>query len=235
MRVAIMQPYLFPYIGYFQLMHAVDTFVIYDDVSFIKKGWINRNRLLVNGQARFFTVPLVDASQNRRIRETMIATGPYEQFRRKFFATLTQQYQKAPYYPETKEIAEAVLNMHPLSIGDLARYSLEAVCAYVGISTRVVPSSTIYQNGQLGRVERLVDICRRELADTYVNAAGGKEIYTKEAFAEAGLTLCFLDSADIAYPQAGRGPFVANLSILDVLMNNPVEAVRHFLAQYKLV
>ena len=103
-----MQPYLFPYIGYFQLISEVDVFVNYDDVAFIQQGWINRNRLKINDEARYFTVPLADASSFRSIRETMIATVPYESFRRKFFTTIKTAYGKAPFYRETLDILEAI-------------------------------------------------------------------------------------------------------------------------------
>ena len=75
MTVAIMQPYLFPYIGYWQLIHAVDTFVIFDDVNYIKKGYINRNNILVNGQKQTFTLELMSASQNKLINDIDIGNN----------------------------------------------------------------------------------------------------------------------------------------------------------------
>jgi hypothetical protein len=167
MKIAIMQPYLFPYIGYFQLIHAVDKFVIYDDVAFIKGGWINRNRLKLNDEARFFTVPLANASPFRPIRETEVATQPYEHFRKKFFSALMNCYSKSTFYRETTRIVEEVFNAKPTTISDMAHRSIEVVCSYLGISTRIVPSSAIYDNSALKKADRLIDICRKELADTY--------------------------------------------------------------------
>ena len=230
-----MQPYLFPYIGYFQLINAVDTFVIYDDVAFIKRGWINRNRLRLDRAVRSFTVPLADASQNRRIRETQVALGPYEQFRKKFFATSDNYYSKSAFYRQTRPILADVFDPQPTTIADMARHSIEVVCRYLGIPTRIVPSSTIYNNCALKKAERLIDICRREHADTYINPAGGKELYTKGEFSKAGIELWFLESSTIEYRQIGGGEFIPNLSIIDVMMNNSADTIRQFLTQYELI
>src|SRR5688572_21251521 len=192
MKVAIMQPYLLPYIGYFQLISAVDTFVIYDDVAFIKQGWINRNRLKLGAEVRYFTVPLADASVNRSIRETRVAPGPYQQFRRKLFATLDTYYSKGAFYRETRRILDAVFDSQPSTIAAMARRSIEMVCSYLGIATRIVPSSTIYNNGALEGTQRIIDICNREHADTYINPSGGKELYAKREFTDAGIALWFL-------------------------------------------
>lgn len=235
MKIGIMQPYLFPYIGYFQLIHAVETFVVLDDVAFIKGGWINRNRLKINGSARFFTVPLAGASPFRPIRETQVAPGPYEHFRRKFFTTLINSYGKSRFFHETLRLAEDVFDARPTTIRDMAYRSIQMICSHLGIPTRVVPSSAIYDDSTLKGAERVMDICKREAADAYINSAGGKELYSKEEFSNAGISLWFLECRPIEYPQTGGGEFIPSLSILDVLMNNSVEEIRRFLTQYDLV
>ena len=142
-----MQPYLFPYIGYFQLIAAVDTFVVYDDVQFIKRGWINRNRLNVGGAASTFTVPLDDAGQDRSIRETKIQAEQYVHWRRKFFGTIDAWYRKASCYATVRPLLEAVLpEREDGTIADLALRSLHAVCEHSGITTRFVESSVRYEN-----------------------------------------------------------------------------------------
>lgn len=235
MKLGIMQPYLFPYIGYFQVIGAVDVFVNYDDVAFIQQGWINRNRLKVKDQARYFTVPLADASSFRSIRETMIATIPYRSFRRKFFATIKEVYGKAPHYGETLPLLEAVFVPQPGSIGDLAWQSVSAVCAYLRLKTRLVPTASAYDNSHLKKADRLIDVCRKEGADNYINAIGGMELYSKREFADAGIPISFLRSRRIEYHQVGQGEFIESLSILDVLMNNSIEAARGFLSMYDLI
>src|SRR6476620_3783147 len=143
MRVAIMQPYLFPYLGYFQLIAAADTFVVYDDVAFIRRGWINRNRLNVDGSATYFTVPIDDASQHRSIRETNLQSGQYSHWRRKFFGTIDAWYRRASSYALIRPLLETVFaEGEDGTIADLARRSLRAVCDYCGIATRFVETST---------------------------------------------------------------------------------------------
>jgi len=235
MKLGIMQPYLFPYIGYFQVIRAVDVFVNYDDVAFIRQGWINRNRIKIKDEARYFTVPLEDASSFRSIRETKVATAPYKSFRRKFFAAIHSAYGKAPFYRETLNLLEAVLVPQPASIGDLAWQSVSAVSAYLRLDTRLVPTSIIYDNSILRKADRLIDICLKEAANTYINAIGGIDLYSQDEFARAGIALRFIKTAAIEYPQCGQGDFVPNLSIVDALMNNSPDAVKKILDRHVLV
>jgi len=224
MKLAIMQPYLFPYIGYFQLINAVDVFVVYDDVAFINRGWVNRNRILVNKTAHYFTVPLSGASQNNLINETDIAAELYAQFRKKFFATLKTSYGRAPFFCETVNLVEQVFSPAVAGITDLARQGLEAVCAYLDITTRIVPTSTIYANTQLKKADRLIDICRAESAEIYINAIGGLELYSTEDFKTRGIDLKFIKSKPFEYRQFGD-EFVPWLSIIDVMMFNPKDKI----------
>jgi hypothetical protein len=236
MKVAIMQPYLFPYLGYFQLISAVDTFVIYDDVPFIRGGWINRNRLNVGGSPAYFTVPIEDASSFRSIRETNVQAEQYPRWRRKFFGTIEACYRKAASYSAIRPMLETVFpeGEHG-TIADLARRSLAAVCNHCGISTRVVDSSVTYDNSHLHKSARLIDICKREGADTYVNAQGGQELYTKEEFSAHALSLQFLRSIPVPYPQPPSEGFIANLSMIDVMMYNSREQMAPHLKSFEVV
>lgn len=232
MTLAIMQPYFLPYIGYMQLMSAVDTFVLYDDVAFINRGWINRNRLIINGQEYLFTVPLKDASQNKRINEVHLADDP--KWRGKLLKTMEQGYRKAPFYQTVMPLTEKIVNFTTDSIADLVYFSLVELNQYIGLNTRLVASSSIYNNVELKAQERILDICRQENATRYINPIGGMELYDKPTFAQAGIELNFIKSKSVEYPQL-KGNFVPWLSIIDVLMFNDVDSTRQLLKEYELV
>src|SRR5688500_2427861 len=201
MRLAVMQPYFFPYLGYFQLLHAVDRFVYYDDVAFIKQGWINRNRMLVQGRPAFFTVPLEDASSFRQIRETRIA--PRAGWRKKMLRSFQVSYGRAPFFTSAFSLLQRVLEQDHEDIASLSRASVEAVCDHLDLPVRRVPSSAAYGNEALTAADRLLDICRREGATTYVNVSGGRALYEADAFQQRGIDLRFLSPRPFDYPQLG--------------------------------
>ncbi|WP_461100991.1 WbqC family protein [Spirosoma koreense] len=232
MTLAIMQPYFLPYIGYMQLMSAVDTFVLYDDVAFINRGWINRNRLLINGQEYLFTVPLKDASQNKRINEVQLADDP--KWRSKLLKTIDQGYRKAPFYQTVMPLTENIVNFTTGSIAELVYNSLIELNQYLGIKTRLVQSSSVYNDADLKAQERILDICRQENATRYINPIGGTELYDKPTFTEAGIELNFIRTNRVEYPQF-RNEFVPWLSIIDILMFNDPSAVQLLLREYELV
>ena len=234
MTIAIMQPYVLPYIGYMQLMSAVDTFILYDDVAWINRGWINRNRLLINGQEYMFTIPVRDASQNKRINEVHISDDP--KWRGKLLKTIEQGYRKAPHYQTVMPLTEKVVNFATDSIAELAYFSLHELNQYLGLTARLVPSSDIYGNTDLKAQARIMDICKQEQATRYINPIGGLDLYDKPTFAQAGIELNFMNSRAIAYPQLTKNAdFMPWLSILDVLMMNDVAGVKAMLGEYELV
>ncbi|WP_176314457.1 WbqC family protein [Burkholderia vietnamiensis] len=226
MRLAIMQPYLFPYLGYFQLAAAVDRFVFYDDVAFIKNGWINRNRILLSGCAHYLTVPLAGAGSSHRIGD--VRMQPRERWLPRLRESLRHAYARAPYYPTVSALFERVVSYETDSIGDLAAHSVVEVCRFVGIGPEFVATSSGYGNDALKGQARVLDICARERARTYVNLPGRRNLYHRAAFAETGLELEFIEPGLPAYPQFGAA-FVPGLSILDVLMFNHVDKVRAML------
>ena len=231
-RLAIMQPYLFPYIGYLQLMAAVDTFVIYDDVAFINKGWINRNKILVGGKDNLFTVPLIGASQNRLIKDIEIDDST--KWRGKFLKTLEQSYKKAPQFQAVFPVVTEIIESEEKMIAGMIAKSLEKMANYLEIKTKIVSSSSIYQNENLKAQERILDICLKEKAQQYINPSGGIELYDKNHFAEQGISLNFIRSKPIVYPQF-QNEFVPWLSVIDVLMFNTKEQVTEILNQYELI
>lgn len=229
MKIAVMQPYLFPYVGYYQLVAAVDRFVFFDDVNFIVRGWINRNRILVGGEPRYFTVPLRGVSQNALINSVAVmADDP--KWSRQILDTLRQTYAKAPFRAAVMPIVEEVLLGTGPSISVMAESSVRRVCEYVGISPSWATSSMRdYGNRHLKAQERVIDICRREGASAYINPANGRALYSVSDFARAGLDLGFLRPTLSSYPQRAT-EFVPGLSILDLLMNVPPEEARRHLA-----
>jgi hypothetical protein len=233
MKLGIMQPYIFPYIGYFQLIKAVDRFVVYDDVAFIKQGWINRNRILLNGEPHTFTVPLKNASSFVTIGNTGINQDIYLIWCSKFLKTITQAYSKAPYYNEIFELISLVLFEPSDTISNLATNSLIKTCEYLKITTEFVRSAKHYLNSDLKAEVRVIDICKKEKADIYINPIGGKELYDKADFKQAGLDLFFLRTSNITYGQRAF-KFVPWLSIIDVMMYNAPETITGFLNDFEL-
>ena len=232
MKLGIMQPYIFPYIGYFQLINAVDKFVIYDDVNFINKGWINRNRILNNGKDSLFTIPLKEASQNKLINE--IDVNWDSAWKSKFIKTLEQCYKKAPFYSEILPIIEQTLSIDNEPVSKVIEHNLRLICNYLDIKTEIISSSAIYQNTHLKAQERILDICLQEKSSQYINPIGGLELYDKDFFEAKNLQLSFIKSNPIEYPQF-KNEFVPWLSMIDVLMFNSKEKIKEFLDNYELV
>lgn len=231
-RVAVMQPYLLPYIGYFQLMAAVDRFVLFDDVHYIQRGWINRNRILLDGQPHRFTLPLRGASQNRLICEIERIDDPA--WATRLLRTLHQAYARAPQYAAVLPLLERVLGNPALPLADYLRHGLEAVHAYLGLRCELVPSSRAYGNAELKGQQRILDICRQEGAQVYVNAIGGTALYDPAAFESRGVALRFLRPRPTHYAQWGE-PHLPWLSIVDALMFNSPAELRAMLAEADLL
>lgn len=223
MKLAIMQPYFVPYIGYFQLMAAVDRFVLFDDVSFINRGWINRNRILVGGREHLMTIPLRGASQNQLINQ--IALDDDLSWRAKLLKTIEQSYRKAPFYAETMPLVKDMLSCPETMLAPWLRYSLTAVHAWLELPCQIVASSAQYENQDYKGARRILDICRQEQASVYVNAPGGKDLYAPADFAALGMQLRFLQPRVAEYDQGGPA-FMPGLSIIDVLMHQGRAATR---------
>ncbi|HLV23610.1 MAG TPA: WbqC family protein [Moheibacter sp.] len=234
MRIAIMQPYIFPYIGYFQMVNAVDKFVFYDDVNFIKKGWINRNRILVNGQDCMLTVPLLKASQNNLILESYLRKDTYGEWKDKLLQTLELNYKKASHFEEIFPLLKTFFEADYDTISEMAIESVKSVSRYLGLNTEFILSSETYENKGMERQERLIDICKIEKANHYINALGGQELYKKEDFKKEGIQLDFIKTQPITYKQFNN-EFVPWLSIIDVLMFNSKEEIAEMLNKYELV
>lgn len=227
MKLAIMQPYLFPYIGYFQLVASVDKFVFYDDVQFIKGGWINRNYILENGENKqLITLHLEASSSNKKINEIRVKDNSS-----KLLKTIELNYCKAPFFENVFPFIEEVFSQSSWNpyISEIASLSVRKTAEYLGMSTVFENSSFHYSETiNLGRVKRLTQICRIEKAEIYTNPFGGKNLYTKEEFQNEGIKLYFIKPGNIQYVQF-KEKFVPNLSIIDVIMFNSPANVGAFL------
>lgn len=223
--IAIMQPYFFPYVGYWQLMHAVDRFVIYDDVNYIKGGWINRNRLLINGEPVYITVPLHKSSPYKRICDISLQPSPV--WRDKLVKMVEIIYRKAPCFSEVFPVIEKLVNHDVGNLADYLAYQLKTLAAFMGIKAEFVVSSRSYENEYLSGQARILDICNREEASTYINPQGGQTLYDAQLFRSAGIDLRFIVMRPLPYKQRGV-EFVPYLSIIDALMElGSVDIKRH--------
>ena len=232
MKLGIMQPYFFPYLGYWQLMNAVDTYVICDDVAFIKQGWIQRNRIKGLNGPLYIRLQIHNASPNRRINELSIMHN--ERMERNRILTLKSVYAHAPYFEQTMELFERIVNYEEDNLARFLTYAIHSVADYLQMTTKFLVSSELEKDNSLKAQDRVLNICEILGADTYINAIGGKELYDSESFAQRNLSLKFLRmDDDIVYPQ-GKGEFIPSLSILDVMMYNSVEEIRQLLTRYRL-
>lgn len=232
MKIGIMQPYIFPYIGYWQLMNAVDKYVIYDDVNYIKRGWINKNRILMNGEEKIINLQLHNVSQNKLINEIELLGDPVNN--KKLLKTIESCYKKAPYYSEVFPIIENVINNDEKNLAKYLEYSIRKICEYLSIDTELIVSSTIEKNNDLRGQDKIIEICKVLGGDEYYNAIGGQELYENEQFTKQGLKLSFLETGVIEYKQF-KNEFAPNLSIIDVMMFNSKSDIKEIMSLYKCI
>jgi hypothetical protein len=231
--LAIMQPYFLPYIGYFQLIRAVDRFVIYDNIKYTKRGWINRNRILLEGHDELFTLPLKNDSDSLNIDQRFLSDS-YDRDASKTLRKISVAYRKAPFFEEVMPIIEQCFTHSDRNLFRFNYHAVKLISKYLDIATEFIISSTVDIDHSLAGEEKVLAICRSLHADTYINAIGGQELYTKETFQSNEIHLKFIKTGEIVYPQLD-GNFIPHLSIVDVLMFNKKETIKEYLQQYTLV
>lgn len=229
MKLAIMQPYLFPYLGYFQLIRAVDAFVVYDDVNYIKGGWINRNFILAEGDKQLITLPLQGASPNQLINQITVGNG-----QNKLIETIRHRYGKAPQFSAVYVLVENILKQHEKNLARFLDYQLRQICDYLGLHPKWYMSSSLKKDNELRGQDKVLAICEELGATHYINVPGGKSLYDREAFASRGMQLSFVQPKAVAYRQFGN-EFTSNLSIIDVMMFNDKTKCAKLLEEYELV
>lgn len=232
MKIGIMQPYFLPYIGYWQLLNAVDKYVIYDDVNFIKGGWINRNRMLMNGEAKLFNIQMEGASPNKKINEVHISKNNV--WKKKLIKSVETSYSKAKMYKNVFPMIERIINYETDNVAEYITNSLKKISEYLNIKTEFIISSEITKNCELKGQDKVIEICKVLGSDEYYNAIGGKELYSFYDFARNGIKLNFLSTKKIKYTQFSE-KFIENLSILDILMFNSIEEINVILNEYDLI
>lgn len=232
MKIGIMQPYFLPYTGYWQLLNAVDKYVIYDDVNYIKGGWINRNRILINKEAKYFNVKLNGASPNKLINEVEVSLD--EVYQKKLLKTIEENYKKAPFFYKIFPVIQRIVENKEINLAKYLEYSIREICSYLDIKTELIISSNLEKNNSLKGKDKVIEICKKLGGSEYYNAIGGQELYSFEEFKSNGIELKFLKTEEINYQQFSN-EFVPYLSILDVMMFNSKEKVKEFLNNYSLI
>ena len=217
-----MQPYLLPYVGYFQLIAAVDVFIVYDDVKYTKKGWINRNRMLQNGADVMFSLPLKKDSDSLDVVERELAA---DFNREKLLNQFKGTYRRAPYFDQTFPLIEQIVRYEDENLFRFLHHSIVKTCEHLDIKTEIKISSGITIDHTLQSQDKVLALCEAVGASTYVNAIGGIDLYSKEMFREMGIELKFIKSKPFEYAQFGA-EFVPWLSIIDVMMFNSLDIVR---------
>jgi len=234
MKIAIMQPYIFPYLGYFQLVSAVDKFIFFDDVNFIKKGWINKNKILQHNKILNFTVPLISASQNRKINEIQLYN--YQNWRKEFILKIDFCYKKSPNFIQIRALLKHILYMKEFEfISTLAETSVKSICSYLGLNTKFLNSSNlVYNRIDTNGQQKIININKLLNASHYINSINGKSLYENKIFSKYEIKLNFIKMCDIVYHQNNPNFFFSNLSIVDILMFNSISQIKCFLNNFKL-
>jgi len=221
MKLGIMQPYFLPYLGYFQLLASVDQFIVYDNIKYTKKGWINRNRMLLNGTDIMFSLPLNKASDSLDVVARELAT---DFDRTKLLNQFKGAYGRAPQFELTYPVLERIVQHDEVNLFRFIHHSIVRLCEHLGIKAEIRISSDITINHDLKGRDKVLALCKAAGADTYINTIGGVELYAKDDFRTQGIDLQFIKARPFEYAQFGA-PFVPWLSIIDVLMFNPLERV----------
>ncbi len=230
--VSLMQPYLFPYLGYLQLIDTSDLFVVRDNVAYSKNGWVNRNRILVNGKPHWLTLPVEHDSHALPINRRNYIFDEKNPLR--VLRSVESAYRRAPQFGAVHALLEDILLFGNPNIAAFNTHSLVRIAQFMSIQTPIIVASKFERISGLRGPERVIDICHQLGATTYINPIGGTELYKPECFAEENIDLLFLRSIFREYPQ-WNPPFSPSLSIIDVLMFNRIDVAREMLKDHELI
>lgn len=228
-----MQPYFLPYIGYWQLLSHVDTFVVYDNIQYSKQGWFNKNNILLNNQKTQFTLPLKKESDYLNVVNRHLADDAEAKIN-KILRQIENQYKKAPNFDETINTIRNCFLYPEKNLFHFIFNSIKTIKDQLAINTQVLISSTINMDHSLKGEEKVIEICRHLNATHYINPIGGVNLYHAKNFSDNGITLSFLNSALPRYQQF-TDAFVPYLSIIDALLFTGFNEVKNSLSQYQLI
>lgn len=230
MKLAVMQPYLFPYIGYYQLAYCSDLFIFYDDVNYIKKGYINRNNIATKNGVFLFSLPIKNASQNKLINELY-----FTEETKKILLTIEMSYSKSKYFYEIYPLIESIFNNKDRKVSNITSLSIIKIFEYLSLNFNYDFSSTIDYDRENGAQEKIYDLCKINNSKQYINAIGGIELYDKKEFQKRNIELGFIKPSITNYPQVNSSTFIDNLSMIDILMNCSKDEIINQLNNFKII
>jgi hypothetical protein len=233
MKLAIMQPYFFPYIGYFQLINSVDEFIIYDNIQYTKKGWINRNRILCEGKDRLISLPLKKDSDYLNVVDRNLSES-WVKDKNKMLNIIKSSYIKSPYFNEVFELISDCLSYKEFNLFKFIHNSILLINNFLDIKTPVIISSTLNVDHNLKSQNKVLSLCKERNSNFYINTIGGVDLYDKKIFKDNGINLMFIKSNPIQYKQFDDN-FIPWLSIIDVMMFNSKEKIKDYLNNYTLL
>ena len=218
-----MQPYFLPYLGYFQLIQNSNIFIVADEYQFTTRGWINRNRAILNNQISTFTIPV--SAAGKKINDKMIADM---ESTRSLKRRMIQSYKNSPNFADTVLLLDSIFSLNDVSLEVYIHNSIQHICKYLKIDTRILKLSELNYNRNLEGEDRVVSICKNLGATKYLNPEGGKNIYNGESFARAELELEFIEHKPIEYVQNFPG-FTPRLSVVDsiFMLNSRITMEEH--------
>lgn len=232
MKIAIMQPYFLPYLGYWQLVNAADYFVLYDNIQFSKRGWFHKNNILMNGEKKLFTIPLKKDSDYLDVKERYLSDDS-DKMIRKILAQIESSYAKAPFFNEVFPFIKKIFLYDDKNLFNYIYFSINEILNYLNVETPLIISSKIEIDHSLKGKDKVIKIVETLGGDEYINPIGGVDLYSKQEFGEANIQLSFLES-DVPVYQQFKQDFVSHLSIIDILMFNSKEKVILMLEEYQL-
>lgn len=247
MKLAIMQPYFFPYIGYFQLIHAVDKILLYENLDYMPKSWMTRNRILQkNGEPFYFHISVNNKSHNRKISEVQIVEDTH--WKKKLLKSLYANYSYRNHFKNIFPVIEQIVNFQSNNLHEFIAHSIKTIAQLLDIKTEIVSNNSKYLsienyltekyrsgvNIDHRKIDRLLLIAKEEKATTFINAIGGVQLYSKEELAKNNLELFFVKTGDLVYQQFSK-TFYPNLSILDVLFNCGIDQTKQWIENYELI
>lgn len=228
-----MQPYFLPYIGYFQLIKGVDEFIIYDNIQYSRKGWIQRNRMLENGKDVFISLSLKKDSDYLDVRDRKLS-AQWPQDKKRLLRRISANYRRAPFYSDIFPLIENIFNYENDNLFEFIFNSVKEICNLLDINTKITISSTLDIDHSLRSQEKVIALVKNVQGQIYLNPIGGLELYNNQDFIDSNIKLEFHKAKPISYTQF-KNEFIPWLSILDILMFNPVSQVKEWLEAYEII